>query len=334
MRSLFLLPILSIGAAVLLSVSAQSSSSPVRTAEGVLERARAYADSLYIESLKYDHGFDSIARDSVRAAQLLRESAEAGSLKAQNLLGYNLIQEGDADGLKWIEAAAMAGDPKAQGNLGYLLLNSPLVKNEPEKAAYWLERASAGGVATATSMLGDLFRDGRGVARDSLQAEALYTAALDAGLSDAGYKLADMMERKWATLPDSVQYEKGIYLYTHRVPDAALPIFRRLSDEAEEGVIRGKSLAILGDAYTRAMGVAYNHKQSLGYYLLAAIEGDPSAAFVIGELLEIFPDGLEDLPGHRILPPEAFVADYWYDKASSGGVNSAEEATRRLFTIR
>ena len=88
---------------------------------------------------------------------------------------------------------------------------------------------------------------------------------------------------------------------------------------------------MLGDAYTRGLGVAYSHEKSLEYYLAAAIEGDPSAAFVISELLEIFPDALNDY-----LPEDATTEStnpsYWREKAETGGVNSAEEAHQRLFT--
>ncbi len=283
-------------------------------------------EALYQMAMLHERGYDSIPRDSVRARNLLERSAELGSLKAGNLLGYELIKQGDISGLNWIEKAAMAGDAKAQSNIGFLLLNSDIVERDPAKAAYWLERAAAGGVAAASSMLGDLYRDGDGVAQDSLQAESHYYAALDAGLVDAAYKLVDMMGSEWQELPDSAQYQKALYLYNHRAPDAALPIFIRLSDIATDKEVKGKSLAIIGDAHTRGAGVSYSHEKSLEYYYKAAEEGDPSAAFVIGELLEIFPDSLQSFTPNK----EEESPQYWYDRAAAGGVHSAEEATRRI----
>ena len=260
-----------------------SAYSPAAKADDVRDIIRNFAvradsgdaDALYQLALLHERGYDSIPRDSIRAMQLLAESAGRGSLKAQNLLGYNLLNKGDRSGLQWIEKAALAGDAKAQGNIGFLLLNSDIVERDPSKAAYWLERAAAGGVATASSMLGDLYRYGDGVMKDTLQAEAHYYAALDAGLADAAYKLADMMAEKWNNLPDSVMYGKALYLYTHRAPDIAIPIFSRLGEASVDNVIKGKSLSMLGDAYTRALGVDYSHDKSLEYYLKAALEGDP-----------------------------------------------------------
>lgn len=304
----------------------------------VAERAdKGDAPALYQLALLHEQGYDSIPQDTVRAMHLLRLSAEGGDLKAQNYLGYKLLQRGDATGLNWLEKAAIAGDAKAQGNIGYLLLNSDLVEHDPQKAAYWLERAATGGVATASSMLGDLYRDGNGVAQDSLQAEAHYEAAIDAGLTDAAYKLVDLRGKEWENLPDSIRYSKALYLYTHRTPELALPIFRSIAGIDEQNpqrqstALMAKSLAMLGDAYTRGLGVVYSHEKSLEYYLAAAIEGDPSAAFVISELLEIFPDALNDyLPEDAT--PESTSPSYWREKAEAGGINSAEEAHQRLFT--
>lgn len=324
-------------------------------------------EALYKLAMIHEQGFDSIPQDTVASLALYRLSAEGGNLEAQNYLGYKLLSQGDSEGLKWLEHAAIAGDSKAQANIGYLLLNSDLVENDDAKAAYWLERAASGGVATASSMLGDLYRDGRGVASDSLQAEAHYMAAIDAGLTDAAYKLVEMRGKEWESLPDSVRYAKAIYLYTHRAPQLAVPIFRSIAgiepesqiaettfgevdsdgevkdavvvkDAGHAGEISdgtrwvAKSLAMLGDAYTRSMGVAYSYDKSLEYYLAAAIEGDPSAAFVISELLEIFPDALSEyLPEDAPLGAE--TSGYWLQKAADGGVATAEAAHRRLFAF-
>lgn len=308
-----------------------SPSAPCDSPRPIIRELAAKADSgdaeaLYQMALLHDRGFDSIPRDSILSLSLLRRSADKGNLKAQNLLGYKLMQSGDSSGLEWIEKAAIAGDPKAQGNIGYLLLNSKIVERDPRKASYWLERAANAGIATASSMLGDLYKTGEGVARDTLQAETRYCAAIDAGLADAAYKLADMLGEKWKTLPDSIQYGKAVYLYTHRAPDAALPIFRRLGDNAADKSVKGKSLAMIGDAYTRGAGVAYDHDKSLEYYFRAASVGDPSAAFVIGELLEIFPDSLNGLTSDK----DMHQAEYWYSLAASQGVATAESATLRL----
>lgn len=292
------------------------------------------AEALYWLSTIYEHGFDTIPRDSVKAMELLTRSAEDGWLPAQNYLGYTLIQEGKGEeGIAWLERAAIAGDAKAQSNLGFLLLDDGKddhalkrgIVADNEKAAFWLERAALGGVATASSMLGDLYRDGRGVAQDSTQAAACYYAAINSGLADAAYKLEAMKGKEWAALPAQEQLPIALYFYTHRAPDIAVSIFNRLAeDPACDPAIRGAALALLGDAYTRASGVAYDYDKSLDYYYRAAELGNAPAQFVISELLEIFPDALDTLSP---TPPSA---QQLREAAAAAGIETAEEATIRL----
>lgn len=313
--------------------------SPEERAEAVRDvESRAEAgdpEALYQLALLYEKGFDSIPADSVKFISYLTDAAEKDWLPAQNYLGYLLLRDGRGkEGLHWIERAAIAGDAKAQGNLGFLLLDDGEASQnvrlgivaDNEKAAFWLQRAAAAGVATASSMLGDLYRDGRSVPQDSLQAATCYYAAIDAGLADAAYKLEAMEGKQWEQLAPADQLRLGLYLYTHRVPDLAIPVFQRLADGGSSVPrdIRSASLALLGDAYTRALGVGYDHDRSLEYYFRAAELGNAPAQFVISELLEIFPDALDEL---STAPP---TAGQLREAAARGGITSAEEATVSL----
>lgn len=296
------------------------------------QAAAGNPEALYGLSTLFERGYDSIPANPARADSLLRAAAEAGHLPAQNYLGYTLISEGKGEeGLQWLERAAMAGDPKAQSNLGFLLLDdggandglrSGIVADN-EKAAFWLQRAAAAGAATASSMLGDLYRDGRGVAQDSLQAAACYYAAIDMGLADAAYKLVALEADRWDAESPERQLNHALYLYTHRAPDLAIPIFQRLS-EGESLLTSAAAYALLGDAYTRALGAGYDHEQSLLNYWRAAELGNAPAQFVIAELLEIFPDALDRLTSD---PP---TAQQLREAAAAAGITSAEEATTRL----
>ena len=361
------------GIAILLALMAVAfAMSMRRTAvdirEGIREvEARAAdgePDAIFRLARIYERGYDSIPRDTVEALRLYRLSAENGWLPAMNYLGYMLISGHGADrnpseGLQWIEKAAMEGDATAQSNVGFLLLKGDGVERDARKAAFWLERAAGAGVAPASSMLGDLYLNGDGVAQDSVQAEACYYAAVDGGLTDAAYKLEAMMSRAWTSMSDSVMLPKAVYFYSHGAPDVAVPILRRIArvdsldrgitllDSADYGRSRmAAAMAILGDAYTRARGVGYDHDKSTAYYFGAAMNGNPSAAFIISELLEIFPDALESVLTRNPslsdcrentcdsisvpLCPTAGSAQYWRDRAASCGVTTAEEAARRL----
>ena len=326
-KILLILPLLA-----LVGAMASPYRSPEEKAE-VLRKVRLRADSgdpeaLYHLSQLYERGYDSIPGDSLLADSLLQRSAAAGYLPAQNYLGYQRIRAGKPDeGLQWLERAAIAGDPKAQSNIGYLLLEGKQVQPDDEKAAFWLRRASDAGVAAASSMLGDLYRDGRGVPQDSTEAAALYRAALDAGLTVAAYKLQALEAERWMTLSAPEQLDVALYLYPARAPQVAIPLLERLASGNDDipAPFRARALALLGDACTRALGVAYDHDRSLRYYWESARLGYAPAQFVVSELLEIFPDALDPLTS---LPP---TADELRSAAAIGGVTTAAEATAMLF---
>lgn len=267
------------------------------------------------------------ASDSV--ASLLRARAADGDVEAMNYLGYLLLSGGEgvepdsAEGLGWLVKAAQAGDAKAASNLGWLFIDGNLVERNPSEGARWLTIASEKGLPVARSLLGDLYRDGDGVERDSLRAETLYSEAFEAGLADAGYKLYALNAGRYASLPASEKVKTGKYFYLRGAPSEGVKLFYLAADEGD-----ADAMALLGDAYSRAVGVPYDHDLSLKYFLKAALAGNAPAQFVIAELLEIFPDALAD--SESCDNAESGDAVYWYEKAAEGGVMDADGAMRML----
>ena len=94
--------------------------------------------------------------------------------------------------------------------------------------------------------------------------------------------------------------------------------------------------ALMGDAYSRAQGVGYDYEKSLLYFLKAALGGNHPAQFVIGELLDIFPDVLSEPQATELLRQygedinDCQSSSFWYGKAAMGGVTNAESASRLL----
>lgn len=289
------------------------------------------AEARYRLSILYERGYDTVAPDSVKAMRLLTASADSGYLPACNYLGFLLMQRGDSrEGLRRIEQAALAGDPKAQGNIGFLLLHGVSVVRDEEKALYWLSRAAEAGVATAASTLGDMYRDGRGgVAPDSMRAAACYRKALDNGLLDAAYKLEALESARRSSRDAAEQMREALYFYPSRAAQIAVPILERLAacDTVSPGV-RAQAEALLGDAYSRGIGVTYDHDSALRHYWNAARMGYAPAQFVVAELLEIFPDALSELTDEA--PPSA---EYLRDEAARQGIHSAADATSQLFLV-
>lgn len=292
------------------------------------------ADAMYRMARLYERGYDSIPSDTVRSMELYRMAAEGGNPAAQNYYGYLLYNGKGAErdpvaGMEWMSKAAQSGDLTAANNLGWIIVSSDTPEKDYATAARWLRKAADGGVPSAMSMLADLYREGRGVEKDTLQAISLYNRAIEAGLYDAQLKLLNMQAIPWQSLTPTQAVETGLYYYTHGAPAIGVTLFEQAASRGD-----ARAMALMGDALTRALGASYNHDLALQYYYRAAIAGDPSAQFVIAELLEIFPDSLEALPESEYYPavvPEEYSAPgYWMEKARAAGIYNAEQATSAL----
>lgn len=296
--------------------------------------------ALYDLSRLHDTGYDSIPVDSARSAALCLKSAIAGYAPAQNYIGTRYFEgrgmAHDVDSaLYWIEKAAGNGDARAANNLGYLAVQGRYVAKDYGQALKWFSLAADAGLPTGQSQLADMYRSGLGTLPDTLKAVRLYTQAIQSGLQDAEKKLLDMMGRKWETIPVDSMLSIGRYYYTHKAPVIGVTLFENAAAQGD-----ADAFALLGDAYSRAKGVDYNHDRSISCFLRAALGGQPSAQFVIAELLDIFPDMLSrateaaviaDFYKGREVPPDIASAQYWYEKASAGGVTDSRSATRLLY---
>lgn len=302
----------------------------------LIERAEAAdADATYHLARLYESGYDSIPQDTLKSVALFRRAAELGNIHAQNYYGFLLYNgmgtaQNKNQGLEWITRAAEGGDLSAANNLGWMILSADTAEDEKDyaKAAQWLSKAANGGVPSAMSMLADLYRDGKGVEADTLQAVNLYNHAIEAGVPDAQLKLLSMQQAAWRQLSAEDAVNTGLYYYTHRAPTIGVTLFEQAATQGN-----AKAMALLGDALTRALGASYDHDLGLNYYFKAAVAGNPSAQFVVAELLEIFPDALDDLIDDTISPKMADDykdPNYWMQLATQAGVRSAEDATRLL----
>lgn len=285
--------------------------------------SKASGEDLFLLAQLYETGNDSIPADLDRSISYYRMAAREGYAPARNYLGF-LHYEGsktskDVDSaLYWIGLAAEEGDIKAAGNLGYLLSQASDVSHDYPRAFKWLQKASDAGLKSSLVPLAELYRRGLGVEADTLKAIALYDRAIESGIQDAQLYLLAMMGNSWKSLPADSALALGLKYYVHRAPVAGIDLIETAANAGSP-----KALALLGDAYSRGIGVPYDHDLSVEFFHKAAILGDPSAQFILAELLEFFPD----LPGEDLHDPS-----YWYEKAAQAGVDDAEEAYKLLFT--
>jgi len=126
--------------------------------------------------------------DEFRMAELYRRAADLGDPLAEYHLGrihlQGLLVQRDPDtAAEWFRRSARQGILSSQIELARLLLDRGGAVAEKE-AAEWLHRAAEAGDAGAIINLGLLYRDGRGVPRDLVQATRWFFAALGKGLGD------------------------------------------------------------------------------------------------------------------------------------------------------
>lgn len=282
----------------------------------VLERKASEGDpeALYRMATLYERGYDSIAPDSTRAINLLRRSAQLGYAPAQNYLGF-LFSRGemiraDKDSARyWIGQAADAGDLKAANNLGFMLLEEHNNSTDTLAARY-LARAAQGGLPVAMTTLGSLYTEGRGIPRDTLMALSLFDKAIEAGFRDAELHLLNLKGREWMMMPETARFQTALHYMHLGSPLIAVQLLSGLDDlkaatsgdntndpanspEPPTRLNREQSarvFALLGHAFSHGAGTGYDHAKANKYFATAALLGDPAAAFIFAETLDIFPD--------------------------------------------
>ena len=308
----------------------------------LMERAEAGdPKSLFDLATLYDRGFDSIPVDSAKSTALYISSALKGYGPAANYLGFryyngDYITKNVDSALFWIKKAADAGDITAAGNLGFLLSQSTDIPHDYETAFKWLKKAADAGLPSSFNVLGDLYRQGLGCDPDTLKALSLYEKALEAGVPETERRLIAMMGYKWLNLSPDSALSLGINYYNLGAHSATA----ELIEKAAEAKIP-KAFSIIGHMSSQGIGLPYDHDKSVEYFFKGAIAGDPSAQFIIGELLEFFPDIITD--GLLKELKEEFNPDildldelnnpeFWFGKASEKGIFDADSAYLYLFS--
>ena len=267
----------------------------------LIEKAeRGDAKAQYQLARLYDTGYDTIPQDSVRSWALYHGSAEQGYAPAMNFIGFRYYNSQDGS-------------------------------REIDSALYWIRKAANAGDITAATNLGFLLTQGEGVAHDEEEAAKWLTIASEAGVVDAQKGLLNLMKEKWMALSPDSAFNLGIDYYIGAAPILGAAL---LEMAANAGV--SKAMALMGDAYSKGRGVGYDHQKSIEYFYGAARLGDPSAGFILAELLDIFPDAISSIPSATLspeTPSDSISAQYWYDKAAQAGITDSESAYQFLYSI-
>jgi TPR repeat protein len=98
-----------------------------------------------------------VATNLSAAKTWFERAASKGHVDAQATLGLLLFQNGDqAEGLKWLKAAAEQGEPRALLVYGTALFNGDSVTQDPILGYAYVSRAAAQGLAPARDTLAQL----------------------------------------------------------------------------------------------------------------------------------------------------------------------------------
>lgn len=99
------------------------------------------------------------------------------------------------DAMRWYGKAAEAGSTRAQFLLGLKFENGGDGEPDPGKAVEWFRRAAMGGHALAQYRLATALHEGRGVDRNVAEAAAWYGRAAESGIPEAAFNLGFILDK-------------------------------------------------------------------------------------------------------------------------------------------
>ncbi len=216
-----------------------------------LEKAAATDDpsALYTLGRAMEERDETIAADSIRAADLYRRAAEKGHALAALRYGLAMVDgigvKRDPNGAQtWLLQANDSGVPEAALALGDLSARTPASRDKEantrivERAVSWYEVAAKAGVPSAQFKLANAYFAGAGIARDPVQALAWYGRAAQQGLPEAENAFGVMLMGGVAGAPDAMEGYKWLLLAeAGGYPDA------RVVREKAKGQISPKDVA-------------------------------------------------------------------------------------------
>ena len=162
-----------------------------------------------------------------------------------------------AKALELYTRAAEQGYATATSNIGFMYEEGKGVKQNYEKAAELYMKAAEQGSRAAQNNLGHLYSIGKGVPQNYEKAVEFYTKAADQGYALAENNLGFMYEKGYGVPKD---YAKAMELY-------------------EKAAAQGNALAInnIGAMYANGLGVEQDYAKAIEYYRKAAAMGNEKA---------------------------------------------------------
>lgn len=208
-------------------------------------------------------GGELIPQDKKAAADLFREAATLGHVKAQLYLGvcyYNGegVQQDKTVAAKWFRNAAEQGDAEAQFRLAYCCADN----DDKSEMVKWIRKSAEQGYAEAQCTLSHLYANGVGLARDKVEAVKWIRKA-----AAQNHRLALCNLANCHVAGDGVSQDIG----------EAVRLYRK---SAELGLPEAQFQ--LGVSYANGLGVAQDWREAARWYRKSAEQGHAKAQLALG----------------------------------------------------
>ena len=191
-------------------------------------------------------------------SEITEEEAERGDAKVQYSLGlqYESWAQDYVEALKWYRKAAERGYFEAQFKLGEMYANGKGVAKDDVEALKWYRKAAQQRYATQFNHLGAMYYDGEGAPEDAAEAVEWYRK-----LTEQGSHGRELIQR--------AQFQLGfIYSNGEGVAQDHVEAAKWYREVAEQGDVKAQYL--LGDMYFNGTGVTKDHVEALKWYRKAA----------------------------------------------------------------
>ena len=145
-------------------------------------------------------------QDDVEAAAWYRRAAEQGLADAQFTLGTTYrrgegVAQDDAEATSWYREAAAQGHTSRNSPSGSCISPVAACRRMTPKRSTGSAKLLKQGQADAQLTIGDMYRDGRGVPQDDVEAVAWYRRAAGQGHTDAQARMEQMRAAQQQVTP-------------------------------------------------------------------------------------------------------------------------------------
>lgn len=199
-----------------------------------------------------------------------------------------------------LRKAADLGHAEAAFLIGWMYQNGKGVAKDYGEAERWHRRAAEQGFPQSQSILGFMLANGVGVSKDETQAIHWLRKAAEQGYAEGQYNLGWVLANASGVPKDEAE---------------AVRWYRRA---AEQGYPQAQYN--LGNMYRQGRGVPMDEAEAARWYRTAAEQGYARAQYNLAFMLA----------NGRGVPKDEAEAVRWYRKAADQGLDPAKDALRRL----